>query len=305
MIQKSVFIILFVFAIAPVVHAEFTSIYDYLQKVDKRYYLVVGLEGKGGDSFAAADVAIGIKKHTTGSVDIPTAIEDEVSKNVNKILIGHPCDNGLIPISCDEWPYKDGEALVKVIGNDLIVAGSTVKDTMRAGEMLVDYPKYPILKKELSVIITGNLKKPALSQVHKDKLGSDFVCGDLKCEPGEFVHCLIDCADITCSRLCGDEGFANAFCRQKKSNPNVETCLQGEVDKGEGYCATGNVCCCEEKKITKTVETKQNTEEKKPTTSSSARSVNDIGLFIVLGILIIVCILVGKLLLRDKRLKIK
>tara|TARA_Y100000310_G_scaffold138289_2_gene137199 strand:+ start:13661 stop:14554 length:894 start_codon:yes stop_codon:yes gene_type:complete len=239
------------------VSATAESIYDYLQEVDQQYFLVLGLNGKGGDSLAAIDVAVSIKKFNRFSLDIETVIEGEINKEFNKILVGHPCDNSLIDLSCEEWPYKKGEAVIMVQGNDLIIAGTTVDDTRKAAKIIANYPKHSILKKELKVVVTGKGTKPEGLQKAKSK--EEFVCGDLVCDPGESQSCFIDCAELTCFDICKQEGFSNAACRDKKSHPKVPSCLENEIDRGQGYCAKTKVCCCEKNQRKKPVQ-KETTE---------------------------------------------
>lgn len=249
--KKSVILLVFFcILISSYVAAEMT-IYDYLQRVDKQYYIVLGEKGKGGDSLAAMDVAIGIKRYSVSKLDIETVIEGEVNPSVNKILIGHPCSNSLIKLSCEDWPYKKGEAVVRVIGNDLVIAGTTIDDTRRAAKIISNYKKFSPFKESSSVIITGQGSpiKTRGAEVKKEKRASELICGDQICDPGENALCFIDCSNITCFDTCKQEGYAEAFCRDKKSNPSVPSCLTGEIDKGDGYCATGKVCCCSKKEV--------------------------------------------------------
>ena len=233
-------LVLCLFLSAPITFAAVDSIYEYLQRVDDQHKIVLGAKAKGGDSFAAIDVAIGIKKFNVNAPDLETVIEDEVTPDESKILIGHPCDNGLIPISCEEWPYKQGEAVLRVAGNDLIIAGSSLEDTRRAAKIIAYYKTYPILKESLSIIVTG--EKFEKINTTKEKNPADLICGDGICDGGE--RCYSDCADITCFDVCQEEGYGESSCRDQKSNPNVVSCLSDEYSKGTGYCATGKVCCC-------------------------------------------------------------
>ncbi len=228
--------------LSPISYAAVDSIYEYLQRVDEQHKIVLGAKAKGGDSFAAIDVALGIKKYNINRPDLESVIENEVQPKESKILIGHPCDNSLIPISCEEWPYNEGEAVIRVVGNDLIIAGSSLEDTRRAAKIVGNYKAYDILKETLSIIVTG--EGFGKIDVTKEKSSDEIICGDNVCEPGERL-CYIDCAKISCFDACKEEGFDQSACRDKKSNPNVPSCLGEEYNKGLGYCATGKVCCCE------------------------------------------------------------
>ena len=57
--MKNKFIILSIFFLlitSITASATVDSIYEYIKKVDDKYYVVVGLEGESGDSFAATDI---------------------------------------------------------------------------------------------------------------------------------------------------------------------------------------------------------------------------------------------------------
>lgn len=238
--KKLVILLLLLLLFSPVVFAKIDSIYEYLQRIDKNYKIVLGAKAKGGDSLAAIDIALGIKRYNTNEPDLETVIETEVKKQESKILIGHPCDNGLISLSCEAWPYQKGEAVIRVMGNDLVIAGSTIEDTRRAARVVRYYKSYPVLKEAISIVVTETSFQQI--NVSKEKTADEIVCGDGICDPGE--RCYTDCAEMTCFDACEAEGFAEAACRDQKSNPNVPSCLPEEQNKGLGYCVTGKVCCC-------------------------------------------------------------
>lgn len=255
--KKLVILFLLLIVCSPIAFAAIDSIYEYLQRIDNGYEIVLGEKAKGGDSLAAIDVAIGVKKYNRNAPDLEAIIETNSSANESKILIGHPCDNSLIPISCENWPYREGEAIIRIIGNDLIIGGSTIDDTRRAAKIIGNYKNYPQLKETLSVVVTGNGFKNL--NVTKEKRNEDMECGDGICEPGES-WCHADCAKLSCFEVCEEEGYDEAACRDAKSNPNVASCLAEEYDKGKGFCATGKVCCC--KKIpTSSLEDKSTSDE--------------------------------------------
>lgn len=243
--KRSALVIFLCILLTTTVQAAANSIYDYLQEVDDQYYLVVGNNGKGGDTLAAIDVAIGLKENNPSNVDIEPVVEGTIPPSSSKILIGHPCDNSLIVLSCAAWPYKVGEALIAVMGNDLIIAGTTVEDTRRAAKIILNYPQYSMLRTETQVIIGGRGIYPRIENMERAKTAEELVCGDGVCESGEGSSCFIDCSELSCFDLCQQEGFSTAACRSKKTNPAVPSCSVDEVDRGEGYCAMEKVCCCE------------------------------------------------------------
>ena len=237
--------------------AAVDSIYEYLQRVDKHHKIVLGAKAQGGDSFAAIDVAIGIRKFNVNAPDLDAVIETEVQPKESKILIGHPCENSLIPIKCEDWHYRPGEAIIRVEGNDLIIAGTTLEDTRRAAKVIAYYKSYDLLKESLSIVVTGQgLKQINLSN---QKSSEEMICGDNICDPGE--QCFSDCADLTCFDVCDEEGYDEAACRDQKSNPNVSSCLQEEYSKGLGFCATGKVCCCKKTQTETNLELQESDQE--------------------------------------------
>lgn len=225
----------------PFVYAE--TIYEYLRGVDENYNIVVGELGRSSDSLAATTIILAFERDR--SLSLPVVLESSVSQNENKILIGHPCTNSLIKLSCDGWPYLPGQAIIQVLGNDLIIAGSADEDTMAVARIVADYKNYPLLQQESAVIY---LQFPALNttpQLIPMKRQYEFVCGDQVCEPGERFLCQTDCGGMNCFQFCQSNEFINAECRDVPSNPNVPICKEGWVNYGTGYCATSRVCCCE------------------------------------------------------------
>ena len=257
--KKIALIVIIECSLLPAANAAADSIYEYLQQVDENTKIVLGAKAKGGDSFAAIDVAIGLKKFNVNQPDLETVIEDEVIPQQSKILIGNPCDNELMPITCDDWSYSEGQAIIRVSGNDLIIAGTTLEDTRRAAKIIAYYKNYELLKETKSIIVTGKGFQEITAT--KEKVESEMVCGDSVCDPGE--RCYSDCSQETCFDICEEEGYNEASCRDKKSNPSVASCLAEERDKGSGYCATGKVCCCKKIVEDKPIEDKRVVEEEK------------------------------------------
>ena len=228
-------VLVMVLMVTPSVFADYDSIFDYIERVDAQYPIVVGKTAPASDSFAVADIVLGVSKEV--GVDVMLKIEGGVSENINKILIGHPCDNGLIKLSCEEWPYDPGQAVIRVMDNDLIISGSTPDDTARVGKMLRYYKDFPLLKEEKAVVVY------TLSQT-MEPLKTDFVCGDGVCEVGEKYECFSDCQRITCFDVCKQSEFTHSACRDLPTDLKATPCPAGEENKGIGYCAREKVCCC-------------------------------------------------------------
>ncbi|MEK6839361.1 MAG: hypothetical protein AABX72_00300 [Nanoarchaeota archaeon] len=242
--KKRVLVVICLLLLITPSYAAVDSIYEYLKKMDQGYAVVLGDQGKSGDSFAATDVIIALKKHL--SLDIDPVIEDETLESVSKILIGHPCDNSFIQLSCEQWPYDEGVAIIKVMGNDLIIAGSTVDDTRRAAKIIANFKNYEELKQTKEILVLGDTLKVADLTFQQVKKESEFVCGDQVCEIGEKIFCSTDCAQLSCYQLCKNKNFIDATCRDLPSNVNLPACGESEENQGLGYCSNQKACCCKE-----------------------------------------------------------
>jgi len=245
--KRSICFVLAVFFVLNALQAaaEVTSIYDYIRKIDNNYYVVVGINGKSGDSLAATDIVVALKKQLNR--DIEPTYETMVNPSVNKILLGHPCDNTLIQgLSCEKWPYDEGLAVIKIIGNDLVLAGSTVDDTRRAAKVIAHFKDFPELKEYKELLVLGTTLEVEDIKLQPIKPFTEFICGDGLCEVGEKHLCQTNCEQVNCYTLCQVKKFGAAACRDPLSNPNLPFCLQGEANQGTGYCGEGKVCCCKE-----------------------------------------------------------
>lgn len=245
--MKKIFLLLIFLAIMPLASAS--TITNVMEDIDEYYYLVLGDNAVGGDVSAATEIVLGLFKHN--DLDVETVLEGEVSSNLPRILVGPPCGSEymeqVLGYNCDSWPYEEGQALIKVDGNNIIVTGTTQNDRRRAGLILREYPEYSALDNHSFILVTGNSLEPANLELEKAKTESEFVCGDGVCEPGEAFLCFPDCNKKTCFTICQDEGFEEAFCRDVPSNPNVNICQDGESNKGLQYCTSEKSCCCKPK----------------------------------------------------------
>lgn len=260
-------IILLIVLFASSVYAE-ESIYDYIKGMDENYAVVVGSLGSSSDSVGATEIVLSLE--TNRFLDIQVKLETDVLPEESNVLIGHPCKNSLIDLPCDEWPYDDGQALVKVIGNHLIISGTTDQDTMYAAEIIAQYMNYPIFKETSAVIISKAFLLSLNTTLIRAKQAHEFVCGDTMCEPGEKYLCFSDCKQQTCYQVCEQNDFIDASCQKPPSNPNVAACAEGWSNRGFGYCATGKICCCEQ--AIKEQPAEPPSAESAPSTSEEERS---------------------------------
>ena len=116
-----------------------------------------GERGRASDSLAATDIATAVLKHSEGKVKLTALLASELSGYPNMLLLGHPCQNDAIPLSCKTWPYRPGQAVIQVDGNNLIVAGTLPEDTRFAAKVLADYTAHPELKDQSRMILTREL----------------------------------------------------------------------------------------------------------------------------------------------------
>jgi len=91
-----------------------------------------------------ATVSTGGSSYVPAKVTPKTMVDTEVSDptKYNLIVVGGPCANplaeSLFGVTCADWPYEEGEALVKMVDNGnkvaMLVAGTTAADTRRAAK---------------------------------------------------------------------------------------------------------------------------------------------------------------------------
>jgi hypothetical protein len=231
--------------IIPTISAE-KSINEIMVNIDEYSYLVIGENALGGDISAAGHIKTGISNNNY--VDLETVLEGEIGNSLSKILLGPPCGSEYMEEAlgypCDNWPYDEGHAIIKVNGNDLIVTGTEPNDRRRAALILENYPDYQELKDHSFILVVGNSLSVSELTIEKAKLEEEFVCGDGICEIGENFFCFPDCQKKSCYDICQEENYTISFCRKIPTNPNVEICEIGEINKGMKYCTNQRSCCC-------------------------------------------------------------
>jgi len=217
-----------------IVEAQFhDSIYEYLKKVDVNYPIVVGDKGTSSDSIAASELVLGLLKANRVSLNVK--LESEVSPSVNKILVGHPCGNKLVKLQCEGWPFDDEEAVVKMIGNDLVISGTDGDATINAAKIIAKYRDYGALKKFKYVLISGG---------SITGLSDKFDCGDNACDDGEKYFCPLDCEKVDCEEKCKELGFTSSSCVQEVISAKALSCDDTGLEIGKGFCASSEICCC-------------------------------------------------------------
>ena len=78
----------------------------------------------------------------------------------NLIIVGLPCNNNFIPRylgydSCKEWPYEEGNAIIKLVPNGdkiaMVITGTTELDLRRAASVLMFFDEYRLSGREVCV----------------------------------------------------------------------------------------------------------------------------------------------------------
>ncbi|MBU4502354.1 MAG: hypothetical protein KKA79_07180 [Nanoarchaeota archaeon] len=148
--MKKLVLLLIVILCAGLVQAE-ESLYDFLDDINGDYMMVVGDEASAYDTLAATNFAVGMKNNK--GITLTARLASEILVKDKLILIGNPCKNELVELTCKDWPYEEGETLVMVSGSNLILAGTTPADTRAASQLLVDYKSLSEFKGKSAVLI--------------------------------------------------------------------------------------------------------------------------------------------------------
>lgn len=148
--MKKLVLLLIVILCASFVQAE-ESLYDFLEDLNGDYMMVVGDEASAYDTLAATNFALGMKREK--GITLTARLASEILVKDKLILIGNPCENELVELTCKDWPYEEGETLVMVSGSNLILAGTTPADTRAASQLLVDYKSLSEFKGKSAVLI--------------------------------------------------------------------------------------------------------------------------------------------------------
>jgi len=164
--MNKIFVLIAFLLLIPSVFAA-SSIENIMDDVVKgnNYFLVLGDEAPASDSLAATSIASGVLTYSNGKVKLKAILASEISGYPNMILFGHPCKNEAIPLSCDNWKYEEGETLVKVDGNNLIVAGSTPEDTRHTAKLLAKYKENSEFNEDEVIIIRKFVKTEKSEEV--------------------------------------------------------------------------------------------------------------------------------------------
>jgi hypothetical protein len=67
--------------------------------------------------------------------------DNEVTQKNNLILIGSPDVNTLTKSLLGQWSYGEDKALIKVMGNNIVIAGSSTKNTQLGIDLVKNYEK--------------------------------------------------------------------------------------------------------------------------------------------------------------------
>lgn len=166
--KKLLILLIFLLSLASVPGE--TSIYSFLDNVveDESYVVVVGYNAPSSDSLAATQIVVGIQNYRAGK-SVEAKLASEVTAGDNMILVGHPCNNPLIDLSCKNWPYEEGSMLIKVDNNNLIVSGTTDMDVRNAAKIVAQYRDFPYLKDSDTLLISDiSIETPETIPLEKE-----------------------------------------------------------------------------------------------------------------------------------------
>ncbi|MEA3379136.1 MAG: hypothetical protein U9Q69_05900 [Nanoarchaeota archaeon] len=249
--MKKIILILTILLSANLVIAG-NNIYGFVDNIVKTnnangYTILVGDDAPAADVRTTSEMVTSFHNKMSGELKYDLA--SQISSSTNMILLGNPCDNPKLNhyVKCSTWPYEEGEALIKVIGSNLIIAGTTPEDTRMAAHAIIDYKRNSELNAD-EIVIKGTMNsyKFTETKIARDEPiemeEKEFVCGDGICMPEEMITCKEDCLEyMTCAGLCMAEGFIGGDCR----NVNREiVCGPREIKTSEGNCGEEEVCCC-------------------------------------------------------------
>jgi len=114
-----------------------TNIYDTVNQIKANprvYTIVIGTTTDSLEIKAAADLA--------GFLGITNSrFDKETTTNTNLVIVGNPSINQLSNSMLEGWNYGKNKALLKTIGNNLIIAGSETKNTQVGIEFIKNYEK--------------------------------------------------------------------------------------------------------------------------------------------------------------------
>jgi hypothetical protein len=133
-----------------------TTIYDFVNDVKldaSSYTIVMGKQMDNNEIKAASELAsfLGITK---------SRFDDEVIDQNNLIIVGNPSTNSITQRLLGEWIYGGNKGLVKVVGSNLIIAGSSTEDTDIAINMIKNYEKNKD-KLQVEMYVQGEFFSPS------------------------------------------------------------------------------------------------------------------------------------------------
>lgn len=159
--KKYIIIFIFLLSIAHVLAED--NIYSFLDNVveDDDYVVVIGDSAPSIDVLAATDIAAGIQNYRKWKSLLEVKLVSEVTNNNKMILVGRPCNNPLIDLSCNDWPYEGSALFLKIDGSNLIVSGTTDNDVRSASKIIAQYQVFPYLKdSDILLISDAGIETP-------------------------------------------------------------------------------------------------------------------------------------------------
>ena len=132
------------------------NLYTFIDNIVNNgdYTIVLGDDAPSMDTLAASELNLKFQQYSDLKTNLPVELASRIKNKNNLILIGHPCDNPLITQpACDLWSYGNGQSLIKINGNNLIIAGTTPEDTRNAAKIIANYRDHAELREKSEIII--------------------------------------------------------------------------------------------------------------------------------------------------------
>ena len=133
--MKTIYLFILLILFSSFVFAQDSNIYDFVNNVksdSSSFTIVLGKQMDNNEIKSASELAsfLGITK---------SRFDDEISVKENLIIIGNPSTNKITYDLLGEWTYGKNKGLVKVIGSNLIIAGSSTEDTQIGIDVVKNY----------------------------------------------------------------------------------------------------------------------------------------------------------------------
>jgi len=135
--MKKIILLGVILLVLNIIIADSNTIYDFLKDIEDKpneYRLVIS------DKFTTEETKT--INHIAQSFGIKrSSLDTSAKEKSNLIIIGSSEINSITKKLIGHWKYKKGDILIKLIDNNLIIAGTTPKDNIEALGLMIEYQK--------------------------------------------------------------------------------------------------------------------------------------------------------------------